>query len=164
MRVDCAFPGGVHQLVKGAPEAVSALVGSPVPAELAGAVDDAAALGERVLLLAEGPADGRTEYVGLVRLHDPPRPEVPAAIAACRRAGIRVIMLTGDHPATARAIAMRIGLSDADAVVIEGAALDAYDDHVLTARLRDIVVLARTTPEQELRVVRLLRTAGRSSR
>jgi len=93
-------------------------------------------------------------------MHDPPRPEVAAAIAACRRAGIRVLMLTGDHPATARAIAMHIGISNANAVVLEGSELDTLDDPTLADRLRETVVLARTTPEQKLRIVRLLRAAG----
>ena len=160
MRVDCAFPGGARQLVKGAPEAVAALVGAPLPAELADAIADAAGRGERVLLLAAGPAETAPEYVGLLRFHDPPRPEVPAAISACHRAGIRVLMLTGDHPATARAIAARIGLCDGDADVLEGAAIDALDDRALVEQLRDVAILARTTPEQKLRIVRALRAAG----
>jgi magnesium-transporting ATPase (P-type) len=113
-----------------------------------------------VILLGEGPADGRPDYVGLVRLHDPPRPEVPAAIAACRRAGIRIIMLTGDHPDTARAVAARIGLSKEDAPVLEGGALDALDDRALADRLRTTTILARIVPEQKLRVVRALRATG----
>jgi magnesium-transporting ATPase (P-type) len=141
MRVDCVFA-------------------APLPPALAGAIDDAAARGERVLLLAEGPAGEAPAYVGLVRLHDPPRPEVPAAIAACRRAGIRVIMLTGDHPATARAVAEQVGLCDGDAVVLEGQDLDALDERRLVERLRGPVILARTKPEQKLRVVRALRAAG----
>jgi magnesium-transporting ATPase (P-type) len=160
MRVDCEFGGGARQLVKGAPEAVATLVQAPLPAELAEAIADAAGRGERVLLVADGPADANPQYVGLLRLHDPPRPEVPAAIAACRRAGVRVLMLTGDHPGTARAIAARIGLSGDHASVLEGAALDALDDRELVSRLRDTAILARTTPEQKLRIVRALQAAG----
>jgi magnesium-transporting ATPase (P-type) len=160
MRVDCAFRDGPRQLVKGAPEAVTALVQVPLPSELAAAIRDAAERGERVLLLAEGVASGSPSYVGLLRLHDPPRPEVPAAVAACRRAGIRVLMLTGDHPATARAIAIRIGLCDEHSELLEGGALDALDDPALIARLRSDVILARITPEQKLRVVRTLQAAG----
>ncbi len=160
MRVDCTFPDGVRQLIKGAPEAVAELVNAPLPAGLNRAIEAAAANGERVLLLAEGPADGRPEHVGLVRLHDPPRPEVPAALAACRRAGIRVLMLTGDHPSTARAIATRIGLAANDTVVLEGAALDAFDDRALADHLQQGAILARTSPEQKLRVVRVLRAMG----
>lgn len=156
MRVD----SGGRQLIKGAPEAVAALVAARLPDELARAVERATTHGERVLLLAEGPVDGEPEYVGLIRLHDPPRPEVPTAIAACKRAGIRVVMVTGDHPATARAIAIRIGLADETAVVLDGDSIDALDEHSLADRLRDTVILARTTPEQKLRVVRALRSAG----
>ncbi|HEU4730093.1 MAG TPA: cation-transporting P-type ATPase, partial [Kofleriaceae bacterium] len=160
MRVDCEFPGGARQLVKGAPEAVAALVGAPLPAELAAAIARAAGHGERVLLLADGPAGASPEYVGVVRFHDPPRREVPGALAACRRAGVRVLMLTGDHPATALAVAERIGLADEHATVLEGADIDALDDRALADRLRGSAILARTTPEQKLRIVRALQEAG----
>jgi sodium/potassium-transporting ATPase subunit alpha len=160
MRVDSLVDGIVHHMIKGAPEAVAALVGRPLPAALAHAIDDSAARGERVLLLAEGAADAPLELVGLLRLHDPPRTEVPAALEACRRAGVRVIMLTGDHPSTARAVATGIGLCAPDAPVLDGSTFETLDDDALSRSLRDTAVFARTTPEQKLRIVRLLRAQG----
>jgi calcium-translocating P-type ATPase len=160
MRVQCAFPGGERQLLKGAPEAISAVVEAPIPAELADVIAEAAARGERVLMLAEGPAGELPECLGLLRLQDPPRPEVPAAVAACRRAGIRVVMFTGDHAATARGIATQIGLVGEHTAVIEGTTLDALDDRGLLAKLRAEAIFARTMPEQKLRVVRVLQAAG----
>jgi magnesium-transporting ATPase (P-type) len=111
-------------------------------------------------MLAEGRADEGPQIVGLLRLQDPPRPEVPAAVAGCLRAGVRVIMFTGDHPATAKGVAMQIGLAGENTPVIEGATLDAMDDHALLGELRETAILARTTPEQKLRVVRVLQNNG----
>lgn len=160
MRVNCTFPDGERQLIKGAPEAVAALLGQPVPRELTAAIAEATTRGERVLLLADGPASERPACVGLVRLHDPPRPEVPAAVAACRRARIRVVMITGDHPGTAREVGRLIGLTDEHTVVFEGHVLDTIDDRTLLEHLRGTAILARTTPEQKVRVVRVLQGAG----
>ncbi|WP_087745128.1 MULTISPECIES: cation-translocating P-type ATPase [unclassified Acidovorax] len=99
------------------------------------------------------------DFLGLVALADPPRPEVPAALAECRRAGVRVIMMTGDHPATARAIAQQVGLSDRPDV-ITGAQLQALDDAALTERLRHVDLCARLQPQHKLRLVQLLRASG----
>lgn len=159
MAVTCAAGGAARELVKGAPEAVVALTGAPAPAGLDEAVVSAAGRGERALLLAVREPGGPLTCLGLVCLHDPTRPEVPAAIAACRRAGVRVVILTGDHPATARSVAAAIGLSAADRVV-EGPAIDAMDDRALLGLLRAGATLARTTPEQKLRVVQVLRRSG----
>ena len=99
------------------------------------------------------------DFLGLVALADPPRPEVPAALAECRRAGVRVIMMTGDHPATARAIAQQVGLSDRPDV-ITGAELEALDDAALRERLRHVDLCARLKPEHKLRLVQRLRASG----
>ena len=99
------------------------------------------------------------EFLGLVALADPPRAEVPAALAECRRAGIRVIMMTGDHPATARAIARQAGLSDRPEV-ITGAEIAELDDQALRERLRHIDLCARLQPSHKLRLVQLLRASG----
>ncbi len=98
------------------------------------------------------------EFLGLVALADPPRPEVPAALAECRRAGIRVIMMTGDHPATARAIARQAGLSDRPEV-ITGAEIAELDDPALRERLRHVDLCARLQPAHKLRLVQLLRAS-----
>ena len=99
------------------------------------------------------------EFLGLVGLADPPRPEVPAALRECRRAGVRVVMMTGDHPTTARAIAREVGLSERPAS-ITGAEVDALDDAALARRLREVDLCARLRPEHKLRLVRVLRGAG----
>ncbi|HET8715082.1 MAG TPA: cation-translocating P-type ATPase, partial [Holophagaceae bacterium] len=97
-------------------------------------------------------------FLGLVGLLDPPRPEVPAALEECRAAGIRVLMLTGDHPRTAEAIARRIGLPPGAALT--GAEVDRLDDTALAERLRGAALCARMKPEQKLRLVRALMASG----
>ena len=89
---------------------------------------------------------------------DPPRPEAIEAVAACRRAGVRVLMITGDHPRTAAAVAAALGLAGRPAVT--GAELDALDDDALRALTRTTDVYARVTPEHKLRLVRALRAQG----
>ncbi len=98
-------------------------------------------------------------FLGLVALADPPRPEVPAALTEARRAGVRVIMMTGDHPATARAIARQVGLSERPEL-ITGADMDTLDDSALTRRLRQVDLCARLKPQHKLRLVNLLRAEG----
>ncbi|MGK7867585.1 cation-transporting P-type ATPase [Falsiroseomonas sp. E2-1-a20] len=97
--------------------------------------------------------------LGLVGLIDPPREEAVAAVADCQAAGIRVKMITGDHAATAGAIARQVGLRGAG-VVVTGAELDALDDAALRARARDSDVFARTSPEHKLRLVEALQAEG----
>jgi magnesium-transporting ATPase (P-type) len=101
------------------------------------------------------------ELLGVAGMLDPPRPEVAAAIADCRVAGIRVIMVTGDSGFTAEAVARRIGLVHEDAHVIGPVDLDALADEELLTRLaeRD-VIFARISPEQKLRLARVLRAGG----
>jgi magnesium-transporting ATPase (P-type) len=101
------------------------------------------------------------ELLGVAGMLDPPRPEVAAAIASCRAAGIRVIMVTGDSGYTAEAVARRIGLVGDDAHVIGPRDLDLLDDGALLRRLaeRD-VIFARISPEQKLRLARVLRAGG----
>ena len=156
---------------KGAPEAVIDLCHLPAmdAAAILQQVEAMAERGLRVLAVARGQWQGAHwpssqhdfdfRFVGLVGFVDPPRPEVPAAIAECRTAGIRIIMLTGDHPATARAIARQVGLSDR-ADVITGVEMAALDDSALRERLRHIDLCARLKPEQKLRLVQLLRQDG----
>ena len=101
------------------------------------------------------------EFLGLVGMMDPPRPEVPAAVRRCRDAGIRIIMVTGDSGRTAEAIARRIGLLEGDVQVITGSQLGALDDDELGRRLAERHVLfARIDPEQKLRLAQLLRSDG----
>ena len=98
-------------------------------------------------------------FVGLSGMHDPPRPEASVAVARCRGAGIRVIMITGDHPHTAAAIARELGIGDGGGTVT-GVELDAMDDAELARRVSGIDVYARVTAGHKLRVVRAWREGG----
>jgi Ca2+-transporting ATPase len=165
---------GRHLLAaKGAPEAVVDLCHLPQQRRdaIRVQVESMAQRGLRVLAVASGRRDAPDggepawpesqhdldyEFLGLVGLSDPPRPEVPAAIAQCRRAGVRVIMMTGDHPATARAIARQVGLSDR-LDVVTGPEIDALDDASLKQRLRTADLCARLQPTHKLRLVKALR-------
>ncbi len=97
-------------------------------------------------------------FVGVVGFADPPRKEVHDAIRECKQAGIRVVMVTGDHPVTARAIALQVDIPSER--VLTGLEIDQMTDDVLKAELRKTSVFARTTPEEKLRLVRLLRESG----
>ncbi len=99
-------------------------------------------------------------HVGLVGMIDPPRDEVQRAVERCRTAGIRPVMITGDHPATALAIGRELGLANADGRAVTGAELDALSDAGLAAAVRDIAVYARVSAEHKLRVVNALRQHG----
>ena len=101
----------------------------------------------------------RLTLLGLVGLLDPPRPEAVEAVAACRSAGIRVKMITGDHPGTARAIAAALGLV-ATRRALTGADLDSLDDAALRDVAAETDVFARTSPEQKLRLVAALQSDG----
>lgn len=98
-------------------------------------------------------------FLGLIGFIDPPRPEVPAAIAECRNAGIRILMLTGDHPHTARAIAKEVGFSE-NVEVILGDEIALLDNDTLSCRLKQVDVCARMKPEHKLRLVQLLQKSG----
>jgi Ca2+-transporting ATPase len=157
---------------KGAPEAVARLcriddTGARQIAEAAGVM---AGDGLRVLAVARGalaqdaappddPGALSLAFVGLVGLTDPVRPTVRPAIDECRAAGIRVVMITGDYPATAQSVARRIGLDGHDAV-ITGAQLAAMDDEALRRRIGSVSVFARIMPEQKLQIVAALKASG----
>ncbi|GEP57090.1 ATPase [Reyranella soli] len=157
-------------LAKGAPEAVASLcrLGDSDMTWLRQTVDDMAGRGERVLGVArahsaigdlpESQAGFTFEFVGLVGFADPLRANVPDAVAECRSAGVRVIMITGDYPATARAIARQAGL-DGDAV-IDGAELAKLEQPTLKDRLQSTTIFARIMPEQKLRIVEALKANG----
>lgn len=154
---------------KGAPEAIARLCGieGEELSELGDRVDALAAAGLRVLALASAACEDELpdtqhgfdfRFLGLAGFVDPLRPEVPAAVAECREAGIRVIMITGDYPATARAIATAAGI--AEGRVMSGDELEALDDAALAAALPETQVFARIQPEQKLRIVRALKAEG----
>ena len=99
-------------------------------------------------------------FIGLTGMIDPVRPEVKAAIEDCRRAGIRPIMITGDHIDTARAIAAELGILTGDSTAIDGATLSSMSDEVFEQVFRDISVYARVQPEHKVRIVKAWRHAG----
>lgn len=143
--------GVVH--VKGAPDAIIPQC-APVP----GAEEALAAMSERGLRVLAVARDHT--LLGLVGLQDPPREDVAEAIWKVRIAGIKLAMVTGDHPGTARAIAREVGLLGPDELVVTGAELPD-DDAALGELLdRDGVVIARVTPEDKLRIARALRARG----
>lgn len=138
--------------------AIAEASGAPDAAATPGTDFDAASIGESLVLL------------GLVGMLDPPREEAAAAVAACRGAGIRVKMVTGDHAATAAEVAAAVGIGvelggslDDRAErprTLSGAAIDRLDDEALAERLAHVDVLARVSPEQKLRIVRALQANG----
>ncbi|HJW09574.1 MAG TPA: cation-translocating P-type ATPase [Holophagaceae bacterium] len=156
---------------KGAPEAVMDLchLEPALFTELESVVADMAGRGLRVLGVARGSHPGPAlppsqhdfdfELLGFVALEDPIRSEVPEAIAACRSAGIRVLMMTGDHPETALAIARKAGL-DAAQALLTGEDLATLDEATLRERLAGATVCARLRPEQKLRLVMALQSLG----
>jgi calcium-translocating P-type ATPase len=170
---------GPTLFVQGAPERVLAMctqqmrdgIAEPIdPTAVASAIHAMADVGLRVLAFAvrtgphaeltamiEAPHD--LTFVGLQGMHDPPRDGVGASIVACHEAGMRIVMITGDHAATATAIAAQIGLIGRHPVVT-GADLDRLDDDELHRLLPDIAVFARVAPEQKLRIAHAFRERG----
>lgn len=104
-------------------------------------------------------ADGEMTLLGLLGMIDPPRPEATAAIRTCEEAGIKVVMITGDHPITAQAVARELGLLKAGRVV-SGSEFDRFDDQGLRDNIEQIDVYARVSPAHKLRVVSALQDRG----
>jgi Ca2+-transporting ATPase len=99
-------------------------------------------------------------FLGLVALIDPPRPEVPQAVTDCLTAGITPVMITGDHPGTAMAIARRLGITDDDRAMLSGDELARISDEEFARQVETIRVYARVTPEQKIRIVKALQVNG----
>jgi magnesium-transporting ATPase (P-type) len=176
---DHAGQARIH--VKGAPEAVLALCvnqrapdGGTQPvndAHWSATIEELAAAGQRVIAVAVrnvsqdhtilnlADLEGELTLIGLIGLIDPPRAEAIAAVAECHAAGIRVKMITGDHAATARAIAKLIGLKN-HGDVLTGAEIDAMDDAALSLAAVGTDVFARTSPSHKLRLVTALQSRG----
>ena len=108
--------------------------------------------------MPETPRGLNFEYVGLIGFADPIRINVPAAVAECRSAGIRVVMITGDYPATAQAIGLQAGLDTAN--VLNGDNIDTMSDEELALRVKSISIFARIQPNQKLRIVQSLKANG----
>ncbi|MGA0603133.1 cation-translocating P-type ATPase [Caulobacter sp. KR2-114] len=165
-----AGAGGRRVAVKGAPEAVLRLcrLDDGRMRDIMAMVERMAEGGARVLAVAEarvgvGPLPDTLEafalaFRGLVGLSDPLRPGVPAAVAECQGAGLRVVMVTGDYPSTARAIATLAGIRGG--ATLTGGDLRALSDEALARRVGDVSVFARILPEEKLRIVRAFKAAG----
>jgi magnesium-transporting ATPase (P-type) len=161
---------GNRGIVRGAPEAVLAAC-----RDVGGAQKVVAGMAERGLRviaiatrdfegnrLPEKPEDleANLSLLGFIGIQDPPRPGAAASIAACRRAGIRVAMVTGDHPGTARAVAREVGLSLAEEFEVEGKDLPEDEESLGKLMDRDGIVISRVSPEEKLRIARALRRRG----
>ncbi len=162
---------GLVVATKGAPEAIARLCAFDAGAldALRAQVDELARRGIRVLAVARGERADRANlpasaagfefrFLGLVGFADPLRESVPQAVRECRTAGIRVVMITGDHPSTAQAIGAQAGLDPGAALT--GDDIAARDDAALRARVRDTVIYARISPAQKLRIVEALKANG----
>jgi len=172
-------PGALTAYTKGAPERVIASCvarvgqtefGPKDRREALAEAEEMASSGMRVIAVAMrrlatlptvlAEVESGQGLVGFVGLLDPPRAEAAEAVALCRSAGIRVVMLTGDHPETARAVAERVGIISSVARVVTGAELATMSQDELDARVREIAVYARVAPEDKIRVVQALQRCG----
>lgn len=156
---------------KGAPEAIAELchLDPEERTRLSREVATLASAGLRVIGVAKAettedalPGTHRglhLRFVGLVGLEDPLRPTVPSAVKECTTAGVRIVMITGDYPATAASIARQAGLASGDQL-ITGAELERMPDSELARRVKNVRVFARVVPEQKLRIVDALKAAG----
>lgn len=165
---------GAVAFIKGAPESVIALLPAADRAQadmLRRAADAMAAQALRVLALAEAAADvsfqrfdafaGQATFLGLIGQLDPPRDEAYEAVKQCRAAGIRPVMVTGDHKATGQAIGGMLGIVAPGDESVDGSELDQLSDAELRSRLSRISVFARVHPAQKLRIVEAFQAEGR---
>ncbi len=184
LEADVTREGRIAVVTKGAPDVLigrcthERVAGEIVPlsverrGELLATVDRLADLALRTLAVAyrplpdlvPPPQDEALEhelvYLGMVGIIDPPRKEARAAVADARDAGIRIMMITGDHPRTAARIAVDLGITDSAGKVLSGMEIEELDDEALRAATRDVSVFARAAPEHKLRIVRALRLDG----
>ena len=181
MEVICHTPEGKLEIyLKGAPEEVVKMCSSVMEAgevrklnesenkELLEGHLELARKGERVIALAYRQAEEQKEhtgdfiFLGFIGIVDPPRPEAREAIAKCHAAGIKVVMITGDHPVTAEAIAKKVGLVDSGNLeIITGDELESLSSTDLSSRLKNpSIVFARTSPVQKLKIVQLFQAEG----
>ncbi len=181
MEVICRTPGGELEVyLKGAPEVVVKMCSSATYSGGIKKLNEAeqqelldrhlrlAKKGERIIALAYRQAEEQKEYngdfifLGFIGIVDPPRPEARDAIAKCHAAGIKVVMITGDHPVTAESIAKDVGLADSGSLeIITGDELNSLSRTDLASRLKNpSIVFARTSPVQKLKIVQLFQAEG----
>lgn len=162
----------VRVYCKGAPEHVLPLCSDIDQAVISAQANTLAGLGYRVLAVAtrtlpEMPVEvasssieTQLSFLGLVALVDPPRETALQAVEDCISAGITPVMITGDHPATALAIAMRLGIASSEEQLITGASLEKISPEELEGRVHELRVYARVTPQQKIRIVKALQARG----
>lgn len=159
--------GGYRAITKGAPDV---LFPRCISGTAAGENDKMASNSLRVLGVAyrdmdtlpsrpEDAEKGMT-FLGLIGMTDPPRPEAKEAVALCKKAGIRPVMITGDHAATAGAIAKQLGIASGKEQVITGAQLNRLSEEELKRKIFDYSVFARVSPEHKVRIVRAYQSHG----
>ena len=162
--VEALFEVATHVMTDAGPEALVAEKRSAIEEEAARLAERGLrvlAFGRRAMGTGESSLEERdVTFLGLVGMLDPPRTGVREAVRACATAGIRTVMITGDHKVTATAIARDIGLFEAGDEALTGAELTALSDEDLAARLPRLRVFARVAPEQKLRIVQAFRRAG----
>lgn len=162
MRVTVAEDGDLVSYLKGAPEVIIARsrLGEADRQSWEEKATGYATEGFRLLALAwrQGEGDVDVDFLGLVLLWDPPRAEVPEAIKSAREAGIRVVMITGDHPATALAVASEVGIPPGR--VVTGVDLKTFSTSELTRAVKEANVFARVAPEDKLKLVEALTASG----
>ena len=164
---------GALLLCKGAPESIAKVLADPESAQfLEESTEEWALEGERVLAFGgrwlpglppekDWPGlEAKLLYFGKIALIDPPREEIKASIAACLAAGIIPVMITGDHPATAKAIATQVGIWKAGDLVLTGKELAEISETEFEAKVEQVTVYARVAPEQKLRIVQALQEKG----
>jgi Ca2+-transporting ATPase len=163
-RVTVREDGHPVSYLKGAPEALIDRCAMPAADRESWKekADAYAREGFRVLALAwrRGASDDELALLGVVLFWDPPRPEVPDAVRIAMAAGIRIVMITGDHPATALAVAHQIGIPGVR--VLTGEDLDDYTTEALDEAIREVNVFARVRPEQKLQLVERLQSTGQT--
>ena len=164
-------------ITKGAPERVLKLCKFASPdtkmdkraySELEKANENMASSGLRVLAVAykqTSKSDRQPEndlvFAGFIGMTDPPRDEAADAVAECRKAGIKVVMITGDHALTAKAIAEQTGIYNDGSLIVSGTELDSMDEKILDSKLEDISVFARVSPEHKLKIVEAYKRKGK---
>lgn len=151
------FNGASVRYLKGAPEVIARFLDPNVATQVLVKAEEFSSKGLRVLAVAMGPVDA-VKFVGLVTMIDPPRSGVHDAILLAKSAGIRTLMITGDHPATALTIARSVGIETSG--VLTGVELDSLDDDTLRSRLHSVSVFARVQPAHKARILIALESMG----
>ncbi len=165
MSVTVSIDGRKYAVTKGAPEKIFPLCTGCGNAAVYN--DRAAGEGLRVLAVAvkelgetAGNIRSNLQFLGLICIEDPERKEAAAAVKKCKEAGITPVMITGDNPKTALAIARRLGIADENSVAVTGMQLDSMDENELKERVKTARVFARVSPEHKVRIVKALQADG----